>query len=175
MQVTTNITRFDLLAFNLYVIPRMRSTYITGIVFALLCFAFLVWKDGSPCTKADWVKYSIISVSSGLGAMIGGSVFSLIGILFMSSKTNGILGAHHYELLESGLLEKTDANEGLSKWQGIAEISESKNYILFRIAGHLFHIIPRRCFLNEPEGELFLTNAKAHWEKAHNKASNPTP
>lgn len=137
MKVTTNIGRSDLIKFNAYVIPRMKSTYVTGLIASSFVFAFVVWKYGVPCNSFEWGRALFVSLGGGIGAIISGSLFSLVGILFVSSNTNGVLGKHHYELTDIGLLERTEANEGISKWQGIDEIREIGGYLLFRISGDL--------------------------------------
>ena len=131
MKVTTNINRADLIRLNLYLIPRLKSTYISILIYTVLVFAFLVWMHGFPSDAKDWCSILFGSIGGGIGAIFVGTVFSLFSILLMSSKKNGILGEHEYELSTEGLFEKTDANEGLSKWSGIAEVKEIGNYLFF--------------------------------------------
>ncbi len=174
MKVTTNINRSDILRFNLSVIPKMKSTYYTVLVFGACAAVFLLWKEGIPTNANGLFKIAFVSLCGGVGAIIGGTVVSLISILFMSSATNGILGEHHYEISEKGLYEKTIANEGLSKWSGIIEIKESGGYLLFQISGYLFHIIPKRCFSSNEEYSSFLKYSISHWSKVHNKKLQQT-
>ena len=42
MKVTTNIGKLDLIKFNMSVLPRMRSTYITILVIASLTFLYIM-------------------------------------------------------------------------------------------------------------------------------------
>ena len=169
MKVRTNISRVDLVKFNLSVIPRMRSTYTTALVFAVLVAMYFLWRDGQPITRHEWIDLFIVSISGGVGAIIGGSIFSIVGIVLTADSKNGTLGEHFYELLDDGLFEKTEANESLSKWSGILEISENSQYLLIRISSYLFHIIPKSSFSTESEYLLFRDNAKRLFENAHNK------
>ncbi len=138
MKVTTNINRIDLIRLNLTLIPRLKSTYISILIYGVLIFAFLVWLHGIPNDVRDWGKVLIGAICGGVGAILVGILYSLISILLMSSKKNGILGGHEYKLTSEGLFEKTDANEGLSKWSGIAEVKEIGDFLFFKINGYLF-------------------------------------
>ena len=167
MKVTTNLSRLDIVKFNLNVIPRMKSTYVAGLVFALLTLAFFFWKEGIPCNSSGWTKYLVVSLVGGISATLGGSILSLVGIVLTANSKNGILGEHRYELLEQGLLEKTIANESISNWSSILEISEHDQYLLIRISSYLFHVIPKRCFSNIDEYQRFHQQALSYLEKAH--------
>lgn len=119
MKVVTDIERLDLVKFNLSAVPRMSSTYKSIIFIALLVFAFLSWKKGFPSTSIEWLVSITASLIGGVTATIVSVVFSMLSILLMSTSNNGTLGVHEYSISAEGLYEKTEANEGLSKWEGV--------------------------------------------------------
>ncbi len=92
MRVTTNIRKTDLVRFNLAILPKLKSTYITILVIALFVFGFICWKNGIPQTQNNWIAILTGSFGGGLFGMLFGVVFSMISILLMSSSKNGILG-----------------------------------------------------------------------------------
>jgi membrane protease YdiL (CAAX protease family) len=167
MEVTTDIKRSDLIRFNLAILPRMRSTYVTILSIALLVFAFIAWDKGFPQSSNDWFAIIAGSVGGGIGEMVVGVVMTFIFILMSSSSSNGILEKHEYKVSSEGLYEVTSANEGLSKWEGIQDVKVVGSYILFRISGYLFHIIPERSFSTEESLQLFVREALEYWENAH--------
>lgn len=169
MRVTTNINKMDLIRFNLAILPKLRSTYITILVIALLAFGFICWKNGIPQTTNNWIAALVGSLSGGFFGMLFGVVFSMISILFMSSEKNGILGEHEYTILPEGLHEKTSANEGLSKWSGIVKVKVAGPYLLFQISGYLFHIVPVRSFESKESFNEYASSSMEHWKNAHNK------
>lgn len=169
MKIETEITRNDLIRFNLAILLRMKSTYVTIIVVSVIIFSFLAFNNGLPKTSINWLSIIFASIAGGIGGMLGGIIFSLISILFSSNKNNGILGYHEYTVDEKGLYEKTKANESLNKWEGIHEIIITKSFLLFKISGYLFHIIPKRSFLTDEEFKEFINIAYEKWSKAHNK------
>jgi YcxB-like protein len=166
MKVHTNIRRLDLIIFNLTLLPRVRSTYVTIGVIAFAVATFILLKHGSPETARNWMILVVASLGGGVGGMLAGIIISMVLILTTSSKANGILGEHEYEITPEGLLEKTNANEGLSRWSGIQEVRKAGSFILFRISGYLFHIIPRRSFETDEDFHEFLGMAKDKWRSA---------
>lgn len=172
MRVTTNINKMDLIRFNLAILPKLRSTYVTILIIALLAFGFICWKNGIPQTTNNWIAALLGSVGGGICGMLFGTVFSMISILLMSSSKNGILGEHEYTLSPEGLHEKTSANEGLSKWPGITKVKVAGPYLLFQISGYLFHIVPARSFESKEMFQEYISSSREYWQNAHNKHVN---
>ena len=166
MKVTTNIKKLDLIKFNLSLLPRMRSTYITILIIACLTFLFIAWNKGLPNTPNKLTIHLVISAIGGLSGMLFGVAFNMIMILLMSSKNNGILGKHTYTLLPEGLHEETIANEGLNKWHGVISIKPAGSYLLIQIAACLFHIIPKKSFDSSEQFEEFTSKAISFWQQA---------
>ncbi len=172
MIVTTNISNMDLIRFNLAILPKLRSTYVTILVIALLAFGFICWKNGLPQATNNWIAALLGSLAGGIFGMLFGIVFSMISILLMSSSKNGILGEHEYTLSHEGLHEKTSANEGLSKWSGITKVKVAGSYLLFQISGYLFHIVPARSFESKESFQEYVSSSMEYWNNAHNKRVN---
>ena len=169
MEVTTDIKRSDLIRFNLSIIPKARSTYATILVISVLVFVFIAWEKGLPHSSNEWLVITVASIGGGIGGMVAGIIISFSFILLSSSAKNGILGKHEYRISPEGLHEKTSANEGVSKWEGIQEIQTAGGYIMYRISGYLFHIIPYRSFPSDGVREEFEKASKQYWKNAHSK------
>lgn len=168
MKVTTNIKKMDLIRLNLSILPKLKSTYITILSIALLAFIFICWKDGFPQCQKRWIVVSISSLIGGICGMLFGAIISMVSILFMSSSKNGILGEHEYTISPEGLHEKTSANEGLSKWEGISDIKIVGSYLLFQISGYLFHVIPLRSFESKENFEEYHSVSVEYWKNFGN-------
>lgn len=169
MKVTADVRRSDLLWFNLAIIPKTRSTYMATLFIAALVFIFIVWERGLPQSGNDWLATVAASIGGGIGGMFAGIVISFSFILLSSSAKNGVLGKHEYRIGPEGLYEKTTAHEGLRKWEGIQEVQTAGNYLLYRISGYLFHIVPYRSFPSEEARKDFASASIQYWKNAHNK------
>ena len=165
MKVNTDIRRLDLVYFNILLLPGVRSTYTTTGTFTIAIFAFLLWNNGAPDTAHHWLAMAVASFGGGIVAMAAATLASIVFILTTSSKRNGILGKHEYEITAEGLVEKTRANESLNRWSGIQEIRKVGSFLLFRISGYLYHVIPARSFDNEKAFREFIEKAKNDWQK----------
>jgi YcxB-like protein len=172
MKVNANISKMDLIRFNFAVLPKLKSTYVCILVFAVFAFCYICWTDGIPQTANKWMVVSISSLAGGVISMLFGLIFSTIFILLMSSSQNGTLGEHEYTLSTEGLHEKTSANEGLNKWQGISKVKVAGSYLLFQITGYLFHIIPERSFESKEVFQEYVGIATEYWQNAHSKRVN---
>lgn len=168
MEVKTNIEKKDLIYFNLTIIPKLRSTYITIIVLSIFMLAFLFLTRGIPSSGRDFLLMLIISTAGGFIGVTVSTIFSILTLLVMSSKKNGVLGQHIYRISEDGLYESTSANEGLSKWTGITKVEVVGSYLLFQISGYLFHIVPARSFPNENNFRFFAEKSLAYWKMTNN-------
>lgn len=166
MKVTTNIKKLDLIKFNLSLLPRMRSTYVTILIIACLTFLFITLNKGLPNSPSKLTIHLASSAIGGISGMLLGVAFNMIMILLMSSKNNGILGKHTYTLLPEGLHEETIANEGLNKWHGVISIKPAGSYLLIQIAACLFHIIPKKSFDSSEQFEEFTSQAISFWQQA---------
>ena len=169
MRVITDITRKDLVKFNLRFIASSSATYKLFLFVVIAVFGFLCWSKGFPDTSLDWKATLIGSIVGGVIAVFFNFFTCIISILMMSKKSNGILGKHEYELTQEGLIEKTIANESINKWEGIESIKVAGSNILIQISGYLYHIFPLRFFNSEEEFDAFKKQADNLLEQAHNK------
>jgi hypothetical protein len=169
MRVITDITRKDLVKFNLRFIASSRSTYKLFLFVVIGVFGYLCWSKGFPDSNLDWKATLIGSIAGGVIAVVFNFVTCIISILMMSKKSNGILGKHEYELTQEGLIEKTIANESINKWEGIESIKVAGSNILIQISGYLYHIFPLRFFNSQDDFDAFKKQADSLFDQAHNK------
>ena len=166
MEVTTELTRADLIKFNLAVIPSMKSTYVVILFIAVFLFYIVVSKHGFPESIRKWIFLVMICVSAGVLATIFTTIISFIPILITSRVSNGVLGKHAYKLTEEGLYEKTAVNTGLAKWEGFMEVKVTGSFVFFRMSAYLFHIIPKRSFSSNESFQSFSYLAQSYWQKS---------
>ena len=166
MQAAVHITRRDMILVSLHMLPRLRSNHILMAMLGIGLFVFLLIR--APHLSMLTVGVSAAASAIGaLGGLLAGFVCSVLLMLLTVGTKSGVLGAHVYALSPEGLHERTDANEGLNKWHGIASIIRLPGYMLVRINNDMVHILPRRCFESTAAFEAFHREATALWRQAH--------
>ena len=165
MHVTTDISRLDLIRFNLYFLPRLKGNWVVFGVLALCIFVYALF-DKRPSDGAGFFVAAVVSAIGALGGFVVGTLISLVTLLVGAGSKQGVLGQHHYQLTADGLHERTAVNEGLLKWAGVEAVGKARSFIYIRTTGHLFHIFPRKAFADKPAYDAFWLSAHGHWQAA---------
>ena len=166
LKVDVDISRWDLLRVNLALYPRLRSTYVTILVFAAVGLAIVLPDKGVPTSVQTWMVTLIAALFCGALGFVIALAISLAFMLFAAREKNGILGRHTYELEPEGLRERTDTNETLSKWSGVHSIRTLGAYLIIRISSYLYHVIPTRHFPDAASKDAFIAQARKYYESA---------
>lgn len=164
MEVKTDITRRDLVQFNLYMLPHLRANFILVGVIGLGLLMFIVVLD-VPDTLDSWLSAVIVSLGGAVGSVLVGFALSLVWMLFAASGKAGVLGKHVYTISDQGFHERTQSIDTFHKWSGIQSLLKSNSYIFFRINSYLFYVIPKRAFSSEGEYEEFWNKANRYWKQ----------
>jgi hypothetical protein len=158
--VIVNLTRRDLLTFNLFITPRLRGTWIVWTTLILIFVLVQLLAAESPVTTTVVVANAIAAVIGATAVLLVGLVIPLVFVLVSSSTANGVLGQHTYSFQNDGLRERTEANDTLLKWGGARDIRRIGPFILIGVAPALFHVLPRRCFASSTEYDAFWGQAQ---------------
>ena len=164
MKVNAKLQLWDLTLFNLFLTPKLRSTYVVFFLLTIIVSVFVVRRHGLPDNALDWIKVGIASVGGAFGGIIVFLLFGLVLVLFSSAKAKGILGEHQYELTKDGFVEKTKVNESINRWNGIQSIRVVGPYLCVQISNHLYHLIPQRSFQSTEEFTDFVETARMYWK-----------
>ncbi|MBN7818677.1 YcxB family protein [Bowmanella yangjiangensis] len=146
MKITTNISRMDLIKFNLRFLPFAPITYKYFGIVALFIFSYVLWSKGVPTSFERWKILIVGSLIGGFFATVFYFGWCVVSILFLSKESNGVLGEHEYEITEDGLFERTIANETLNRWGALGKVSIAGKNLLLQVSGYLYHLFPRRSF-----------------------------
>ena len=173
MEINIELTRKDYADFNQYwfLKTKLRSRIYIIISFALV-FA-LVLNVGEDFSLTQFLIDTIIF---GLPFAAIYFILILIGLRAtgkMPSEKGSVLGKKKFIIEEEGLVEETEFNRNVQKWNGIMEIDENKNAILIFVDNMAAYIIPKRFFKNEDEKVNFLAALKE--KTPHNNGKDEEP
>lgn len=93
-----------------------------------------------------------------------GLVLTLVTLLSLYlGRGRGVLGEHELILSERGLIESTEYNETLHKWNGLGFILVTHGYYFVRTneTNGGYHLIPRRGHILEGDPESFVAELRA--------------
>jgi hypothetical protein len=165
MQVSADISRWDLVVFRLYMLPRMTANWIFfGVITALYFFLFFAFGDRNDI---GYLAYGVIYCAFFAAVAIAFTfLLSLTLTLFRASAKNGDLGMHVFSLRGDGLHQQSAVDETLNRWQGIYSVIVWKHGLYVRINWYLCHVIPARAFTSRADFENFSTRALELWRAA---------
>ena len=168
MEVTYRNRFWDLVWFNFYQTPRMRSTQIMFglflIVFGYIAVGILNATHLSLFEKV--VVFILILVAFLFAVMI----LQFIYLVFLQ-----IVSAHQrlqvnrdckLSVSDDSVVSESAIGRSEIKWSGIVKIHQSKDYILVYISERAAVIIPKRSFANKADADKFFSYSRQLWENA---------
>jgi YcxB-like protein len=157
---TIHLTRGDLLGVMWHLSLRQKSTWIVGTLITGAIAYTMVTGKNPPDNIYEVVAMMIILLLLWCFLPLLGAVISCLTVLASAARQRGVLGLHDYEVREDGLLEKTDVNESLTRWEGLQGVKETRSHLLLRQSPGLIHIIPRRSFTDPQACRHFVDSVR---------------
>jgi hypothetical protein len=87
--------------------------------------------------------------------------------------TPGIFARNTYEVLERGLLCRSDRGETLNCWPVITRLIETEEDIYVMLAANYGHVLPKRCFPTLEAMAIFRNQLQLHLDKHAPAALQP--
>lgn len=158
--VTVNLSKADILAFHLYMFPRLPGNWVFLAVLFVGLFTFLVLADQPTESRA----YPIAAVASGIGAFLGLSGALLVNLLALSrriDRTPGVLGKHRFTLETDGLHEATHVEQTVYAWTSVSGVRKTPKFMIISIDRKQHLPLPRRDFANDKAFDDFYRRVGA--------------
>ena len=146
MQITLNITRGDILRFNLSKMLKVRANLIT-LGFAMIMAAGIAYLNylENP-TGLGWKWFAAFTVGGGLLMFVIFFGICLLFVLINSTVMSGALGDHTFTIEDAGLRERTEANDSLHYWHSLKNAEKNRSAIYVQVSPWMFHVLPRSGF-----------------------------
>jgi hypothetical protein len=156
MEINIDLTRADFADFNKYYFFK-RGLKKRIYLFFIMAFVLplLMHSDG----PFDLMTYVISVIIVGpLFALIylGGMTISIFLTKRLPSENGLILGEKKYLITEEGLIEESENNKIIQKWNGIKSIETNKNSVFIFVDNIAAYIIPKRFFQDQAEQHRFI-------------------
>ncbi len=161
MQVEVDITRGDIVRFNLSKLFVLKSNLVT-LAFAYL-IATIVSFAGARTSDGEfvWQAFLIVAGIGGMAMFLAIFVCSLVFVMINSTMATGVIGKHTFSIDDAGLRERTDANDTLNYWHALRKARKSRTMIFVETAPWLFYILPRRDFESDEAYDAFFNEIRS--------------
>jgi hypothetical protein len=171
MQISYNVQIDDMKAFQQYHFRTsplrwyMQILYLVFIVIISVAVTALIARDSTISPIGTFV--SMFLFLFGLLSIFSRKVNKIaLSRAYGDDDRHGVLGEHIITLTQEALSEHTTVNDSKSGWRGVHHIAETAEHIFIYTQPGMAHVIPRRCFPNPADAELFLKTARTYHEAA---------
>ncbi len=182
MTVEYEITKDDLIAFNLYHqrhSPTARRQYlrvwfIPPVVWLLICAGLWYLADRSRGKPAQ-TFLDLLPLLSGVPIYLltfpwlyRRKLRKIVDGMVSEGQNRGLLGLHRVTLSPESVTESSAHGQSSTAWRGVERVvsADAHAYIYIYINALAAIIVPRRAFAGAAEFEHFIRTAKDHHEQA---------
>lgn len=155
--VAADVTRADIVAMNLILLPRLPVTGVWMAAFA----AVAAWSARPVLPERPLLFAGVVT-----GMAVAGVVFMfsacLILMLLTISRKQGFLGRHRFTLRDDGFEEDTGGTRTFTEWSGVRKAIVTRRYLCVLISAYRAHVIPRRAFDSQDAYEQFAGRLERH-------------
>jgi hypothetical protein len=161
-----HLNRGDLVGVMWHISLRQKSSWIVGTAISgAIAYTMFTGKNPPDSPYKVVATIVILLIFSSFIPLLG-AIITCLTVLGSSARQRGVLGIHDYEVREDGLLEKTDVNESLTRWEGLQDVKETRDHLLLRQAPGMIHIIPRRSFTDRQACRHFVDTVRQRISEA---------
>lgn len=141
--ITYEITRGDIFVNWMTVMLRNRLMQVFIPVTMLICVALRLLPElGRAALPALLIRAALEGIGFITFLLCFQAILGLASSYLMAHR--GVLGVHTLTITEAGLIEQTDVNETLHRWEGVSRLVSLFGYLFIYIGENNSHQVPRR-------------------------------
>lgn len=159
------LRRWDLLRTQAHALSRNR-VLITFFIILSTFTAFLDLREPELAARSVAFKIFFVIVFDAIFiTSISAFTLFIVWLMILIRRHRGVLGEHILEVTPSGLIERTEFNETLHRWQGFHKIVSTRSYLYIWVTDSMMHTVPLHSFESEDAARSFQHEIEKH-EKA---------
>ena len=156
------LNRWDLFHSQLFAISRNRVAIFMWVA-GSLSIAWTALQSPALTSHSLFVKGCVVGVFALVSFTLFVATTTVVaGALTLAGKYHGVLGEHTLEITQNGLIERTEYNETLIRWNGIHRTVKTPKYLYLWVNELLFPLVPLRSFETEEAARLFQSEIEKH-------------
>ena len=158
---TINLSRADLLRYNLFVLPRIPS-YLRTFAIIWGVVLFLDWSANRALPTYEFG--SEVLVSTLVTALVVFVIWyaAVLALVMAGARHNGLVGKTVYSLEDAGFRYVTESTNSITRWESISKTKIIGNMIYVELTSYVFCLLPLHQFDNEEAFESFYQEILAH-------------
>jgi hypothetical protein len=162
MQLQYGLTRWDLLVGGMRGLFFLRSIVLLVVVLIVSVWC-LIFFSVQRFEAANTIVSIVFATLHTIGASAAGMfcAFLVIATSAYFRNDKGVLGEHTLEITDEGLVESTEVNTTLHKWNSMFRIRRTGSYILIFVAEGVGHIVPLKQLPNDGSVEEFIVELES--------------
>ena len=146
---TYTLTRWDLQRTAAHALSRNRVLLAFFIIISTL-IAVVELRTPEMAARSLTFKIFFIIVFDAVFVTFNSALtLVVLGLMILIRRHHGVLGAHTLEVTPSGLIERTEFNETLHRWQGFHRVVRTRSYLYLWVTDSMMHTVPVRSFESE--------------------------
>lgn len=140
------LTKFDLWQWRTSRSLTSPSKWLfTGLLAIVIALAFTLDNDYASRSLAfKFILFNVLAAAIFIGTNLVDPILILIDILLRPLPA--VICEHVIHLTDRGLIETTEYNETLHKWNDVTKCTVTKHYVYIHLLNSGIHIIPRKFF-----------------------------
>ncbi len=168
------LNRWDLLQAQLHGLSRNRVLMFFSVASSLFAASITLQSPGL-IAHTLFVKGCVFAFFALLMSIFIAAVTTVVlWVMILVGKHRGVLGAHSLEITPTGLIERTDFNETVFRWQGIQDVIRTRKYLYLWITDFMVFSVPLRSFESLEAARVFQSEVEKHWADANESKAVPT-
>jgi len=153
--------RYEVRRTDLFIAQLMGAFFskiAMGMLIILLLFAAYAGGSGEMPEDSSTILRVLCAIVSMLFVLVFWALLQLVTVAIMAfcRKNKGVACWHTLLLTEEGLIEKTDFNETLHRWNGLHKIRTTFGYYYIFVTETVFHLVPKRSFDSPQDAQRFM-------------------
>jgi hypothetical protein len=94
-------------------------------------------------------------------------VVQVLWVIF--KKNRGVVGAHELEIRDDGLVERTEVNESLHRWEGFHKIGSTRKCLYIFVTDNIVYYLPLKSFASAQDAKQFTDEIR---RRSHLEGTN---
>ena len=160
------LSRWDLVKYNLFVLPRVTS-YIRWVLFSWAAVVLFDWSSSSNVAGYNLGWEHVLSLLP-TGLMVFAFWYvAMLTFVIVTAGSNGLVGNTDYFVEDAGFRYVTSSTDSLTYWHSVGEPKVVGGMLYVPLSSYVFCLLPARGFASTKDFDAFRKAVLDHQRAAN--------